>query len=127
MLSDVSPQLRGSLALRKVTVELLPLLLNIITPTLRPVSITEQFRTDIGVLPIWWGLSDIVTTLLIHFIFYLKVNMQLFSPAEKQQMLDLIHTMIAYNLTYHQERNVEGQYSYALDPYVPFYTLLVKY
>ena len=80
MLTDVSPQLRGSLALRKITVELLPLLLNIITPTLRP------------------------------------VNMQLFSPSEKQQMTDLIHTMISYNLTYHQERNIEGQYSYALDP-----------
>ena len=44
--------------------------------------------------------------------------MQLFSASEKQQMTDLINTMIAYNLTYHQERNVEGQYSYSLDPYV---------
>ncbi|CAB4009807.1 chromosome transmission fidelity 18 homolog, partial [Paramuricea clavata] len=80
MLSDVSPQLRGNLDLRTITVELLPLLLNIVTPTLRP------------------------------------VNMQLFSPSEKQQMVDLINTMISYNLTYHQERNIEGQYSYTLDP-----------
>jgi chromosome transmission fidelity protein 18 len=47
--------------------------------------------------------------------------MQLFSPNEKQQMIDLINTMISYNLTYHQERNIEGQYSYALDPYVSLY------
>ncbi len=37
MLSDVSPQLRGNLDLRTITVELLPLLLHVITPTLRPV------------------------------------------------------------------------------------------
>ncbi|XP_028395275.1 chromosome transmission fidelity protein 18 homolog isoform X2 [Dendronephthya gigantea] len=80
MLSEVSPQLRGNLDLRTITAELLPLLLHIITPTLRP------------------------------------VNMQLFSPSEKQQLTDLIKTMISYNLTYHQERNIEGQYSYALDP-----------
>ncbi|XP_078611999.1 chromosome transmission fidelity protein 18 homolog [Branchiostoma floridae x Branchiostoma japonicum] len=44
------------------------------------------------------------------------VNSQLFSAKEKQQMADLIHTMIAYNLTYQQERTQEGQYQYLLEP-----------
>lgn len=44
--------------------------------------------------------------------------MQLFSGREKQQMSELIDSMIAYSMTYHQERNVEGQYNYVLDPYV---------
>nr|XP_009668680.1 PREDICTED: chromosome transmission fidelity protein 18 homolog [Struthio camelus australis] len=44
------------------------------------------------------------------------VNMQLYSLKEKQQLTDLINTMLAYNLTYHQERTPEGQYVYKLDP-----------
>ncbi|XP_062444111.1 chromosome transmission fidelity protein 18 homolog [Rhea pennata] len=46
------------------------------------------------------------------------VNMQLYSLKEKQQLTDLISTMLAYNLTYHQERTPEGQYIYKLDPNV---------
>ncbi|CAJ0915200.1 unnamed protein product [Ranitomeya imitator] len=37
---------------------------------------------------------------------------------EKQQLADLINTMLAYNLTYHQERTMDGQYLYKLDPNV---------
>uniref|UniRef100_A0A8C6JV08 Chromosome transmission fidelity protein 18 homolog n=1 Tax=Melopsittacus undulatus TaxID=13146 RepID=A0A8C6JV08_MELUD len=46
------------------------------------------------------------------------VNTQLYSLKEKQQLADLISTMLAYNLTYHQERLPEGQYIYKLDPNV---------
>ncbi|XP_054017272.1 chromosome transmission fidelity protein 18 homolog [Dryobates pubescens] len=46
------------------------------------------------------------------------VNPQLYSPKEKQQLADLVSTMLAYNLTYQQERLPEGQYSYRLDPNV---------
>uniref|UniRef100_A0A8B9QMG7 Chromosome transmission fidelity protein 18 homolog n=1 Tax=Apteryx owenii TaxID=8824 RepID=A0A8B9QMG7_APTOW len=46
------------------------------------------------------------------------VNTQLYSLKEKQQLADLISTMLAYNLTYHQERTPEGQYVYKLDPNV---------
>ncbi|XP_068279462.1 chromosome transmission fidelity protein 18 homolog [Nyctibius grandis] len=46
------------------------------------------------------------------------VNMQLYSAKEKQQLADLIGTMLAYNLTYHQERLPDGQYVYKLDPNV---------
>ena len=45
-----------------------------------------------------------------------QVNTQLFSAREKQQLAELIDTMIRYNLTYHQERNFDGQYTYVLDP-----------
>ncbi|KAM9372393.1 chromosome transmission fidelity protein 18 homolog [Phaethornis superciliosus] len=44
------------------------------------------------------------------------VNTQLYSQKEKQQLAELISTMLAYNLTYHQERLPEGQYVYKLDP-----------
>lgn len=51
-----------------------------------------------------------------HLRYLLQVNTQLFSAREKQQLAELIDTMIGYNLTYHQERNFEGQYTYVLDP-----------
>ncbi|XP_064406884.1 chromosome transmission fidelity protein 18 homolog isoform X2 [Halichondria panicea] len=44
------------------------------------------------------------------------VSTQLYSAQEKQQLLDLVGTMISYNLTYRQERGVDGQYTYVLDP-----------
>ncbi|XP_054246859.1 chromosome transmission fidelity protein 18 homolog [Indicator indicator] len=46
------------------------------------------------------------------------VNTQLYSLKEKQQLADLVSTMLAYNLTYQQERLPEGQYGYRLDPNV---------
>lgn len=46
------------------------------------------------------------------------VNTQLYSQREKQQLAELISTMLAYNLTYHQERTPDGQYIYKLDPNV---------
>ena len=44
------------------------------------------------------------------------MSTQLYSAQEKQQLLDLVGTMISYNLTYRQERGVDGQYTYVLDP-----------
>lgn len=46
------------------------------------------------------------------------VNPQLFSSREKQQMRELIDTMLAYNLSYRQDRTAEGQYTYVLEPRV---------
>ncbi|KAL1005249.1 hypothetical protein UPYG_G00056650 [Umbra pygmaea] len=46
------------------------------------------------------------------------VNPQLFSAREKQQLSDLINTMISYNLSYRQDRTVDGQYVYVLEPRV---------
>eukprot|EP00795_Rhopilema_esculentum_P009123 gene9123-16782_t len=44
------------------------------------------------------------------------VNVQLYSQSEKNKLLNLILTMISYNLSYNQERNVDGQYTYVLQP-----------
>ncbi|VDI30305.1 chromosome transmission fidelity protein 18 [Mytilus galloprovincialis] len=46
------------------------------------------------------------------------VNTQLYSTREKEEMAQLIRIMIAYNMTYHQEKTIEGQFSYVLDPHV---------
>ncbi|KAL7405364.1 hypothetical protein ABVT39_027802 [Epinephelus coioides] len=46
------------------------------------------------------------------------VNPQLFSTREKEQMRELIDTMLAYNLSYRQDRTPEGQYTYLLEPRV---------
>lgn len=46
------------------------------------------------------------------------VNPQLFSSREKEQLKELIDTMLAYNLAYRQDRTPEGQYTYVLEPRV---------
>ncbi|TKS68478.1 Chromosome transmission fidelity protein 18 -like protein [Collichthys lucidus] len=46
------------------------------------------------------------------------VNPQLFSSREKEQMRELIDTMLSYNLSYRQDRTPEGQYTYMLEPRV---------
>lgn len=60
---------------------------------------------------------DIITLLLELISPKLRpVNPQLYSTREKQQLCDLIATMINYNLTYRQDRTPEGQYTYVLEP-----------
>jgi chromosome transmission fidelity protein 18 len=44
------------------------------------------------------------------------VSTQLYSAREKQQLTDLVDTMISYGLTYKQEKGADGQYTYILDP-----------
>ncbi|XP_071387570.1 chromosome transmission fidelity protein 18 homolog [Centroberyx affinis] len=62
---------------------------------------------------------DILTLLLDIICPKLRpVNPQLFSSREKQQMRELIDTMLAYNLSYRQDRTPEGQYTYILEPRV---------
>ncbi|XP_045544672.1 chromosome transmission fidelity protein 18 homolog [Salmo salar] len=50
------------------------------------------------------------------------VNPQLFSDREKQQLVDLIDTMISYNLSYRQDRTPDGQYVYVLEPQLTYQT-----
>lgn len=45
-----------------------------------------------------------------------QVSTQLYSSREKEELAQLIHTMIAYNLTYKQLRQLDGQYVYTLEP-----------
>ncbi|KAM3838379.1 chromosome transmission fidelity protein 18 homolog [Diretmus argenteus] len=62
---------------------------------------------------------DILTLLLDIICPKLRpVNPQLFSSRERQQMRELIDTMLAYNLSYRQDRTPEGQYTYVLEPRV---------
>lgn len=82
MVGEISPAIRSRLTLKALVSEILCLMLDILSPKLRP------------------------------------VNTQLYSAREKQQLADLIGAMLSYNLTYHQERTLEGQYIYLLDPNV---------
>uniref|UniRef100_A0A8C0JA05 Chromosome transmission fidelity factor 18 n=1 Tax=Chelonoidis abingdonii TaxID=106734 RepID=A0A8C0JA05_CHEAB len=82
MISGIAPSSRSRAGPQSLILEALCLLLDIISPKLRP------------------------------------VNTQLYSLKEKQQLADLISTMLAYNLTYHQQRTPEGQYVYKLEPNV---------
>ncbi|KAM9792985.1 chromosome transmission fidelity protein 18 homolog [Neosynchiropus ocellatus] len=62
---------------------------------------------------------DVLTLLLDIICPKLRpVNPQLFSSREKEQMRELIDTMLAYNLSYRQDRTPEGQYTYVLEPRV---------
>lgn len=82
MMSEIAPAIRSRIEPQSLVLDALCLLLDVISPKLRP------------------------------------VNTQLYSMKEKQQLADLISTMLAYNLTYHQERTMDGQYVYKLDPNV---------
>ncbi len=74
------------------------------------VRLTECARLSLG--------TSLEAVLLRRGTIPLQVSIQLYSPREKQQLADLVDTMISYNLTYRQEKGVDGQYTYVLDPYV---------
>lgn len=80
MINEMSPMTRGFVRKRLLVLDILPYLLHVMQPNLRP------------------------------------VNTQLYSKQEKEELASLINTMIGYNLTYTQERNLDGQYSFILDP-----------
>lgn len=46
----------------------------------------------------------------------MQVSMQLYSAREKEELNHVISVMIDYNLNYVQERTLEGNYIYNLDP-----------
>nr|KAI8767092.1 putative chromosome transmission fidelity protein 18 [Biomphalaria glabrata] len=52
------------------------------------------------------------------------VNTQLYSNREKEELSNVVKIMMAYNMTYHQEKSQDGQYVYALDPNVEEITKL---
>ncbi|XP_034543950.1 chromosome transmission fidelity protein 18 homolog [Notolabrus celidotus] len=79
-------------------------------------DIPASVRTRISQLSLT---LDILTLLLDIICPKLRpVNPQLFSSREKEQMRELINTMLAYNLSYRQDRTPEGQYMYMLEPRV---------
>ncbi|XP_063865703.1 chromosome transmission fidelity protein 18 homolog isoform X1 [Scylla paramamosain] len=80
MVSEMSPSNRAFTGNTQLVCDVLPFLIHIIQPTLRPVST------------------------------------QLYSKEEQQELANLVDTMIGYNLTYIQEKDVNGLYSFKLDP-----------
>uniref|UniRef100_A0A8C4MRW7 Chromosome transmission fidelity protein 18 homolog n=1 Tax=Equus asinus TaxID=9793 RepID=A0A8C4MRW7_EQUAS len=82
LVSGIVPATRSQTAPQALVLDALCLLLDILSPKLRPVST------------------------------------QLYSAREKQQLASLVGTMLAYSLTYRQERTPDGQYVYRLEPNV---------
>ncbi|XP_023472449.1 chromosome transmission fidelity protein 18 homolog [Equus caballus] len=82
LVSGIAPATRSQTAPQALVLDALCLLLDILSPKLRPVST------------------------------------QLYSAREKQQLASLVGTMLAYSLTYRQERTPDGQYVYRLEPNV---------
>jgi chromosome transmission fidelity protein 18 len=78
--SESQPSVLRDIDRQMSSVYFVPLLLNIITPNLRP------------------------------------VNVQLYTKWEKGLLKMIVSTMVAYNLTYKQDRGPDGQYTYLLDP-----------
>ncbi|KAJ8413533.1 hypothetical protein AAFF_G00080400 [Aldrovandia affinis] len=79
-------------------------------------EIHPSIRSRVGVL----CLSLDVLSMLLEVICpkLRPVNPQLYSTREKQQLIELVDTMLSYNLTYRQDRSPEGQYMYLLEPNV---------
>ncbi|XP_076998396.1 chromosome transmission fidelity protein 18 homolog [Tamandua tetradactyla] len=80
LVSGTSPAVRSRATPQALVLDTLCLLLDILAPRLRPVSV------------------------------------QLYSAREKQQLAGLVGTMLAYSLSYRQERAPDGQYTYRLEP-----------
>jgi len=77
---EMLPSTRAFCSRSNLVRDLLPYLLSVVQPSLRP------------------------------------VNTQLYSNKEKADLANLVNIHIAYNITYVQERNSEGQYEYKMDP-----------
>ncbi|XP_050392503.1 chromosome transmission fidelity protein 18 homolog [Patella vulgata] len=82
MMADMLPTVKRFVNTTAMVMDVIPPLMDIIQPTLRP------------------------------------VNTQLYSAREKEEMANLIRIMIAYNMTYHQEKQEDGQYNYSIEPKV---------
>ena len=44
------------------------------------------------------------------------VALQLFTKSEKEKLDNLVKTMILFNVSYRQEKAIDGQYCYVLEP-----------
>ena len=44
------------------------------------------------------------------------MSSQLHTPREEEELRRVLDLMVAYNLTYRQQRDAEGQYQYLLEP-----------
>ena len=51
-----------------------------------------------------------------EFLVWFQVSAQLYSAVEKELILRVIHIMISYNLTFRQEKTIDGAYRYVFEP-----------
>lgn len=105
MFQDLKPSVRNTNSKDNIIYDIIPFCLPIITPTLRPViSIFINYVESYGNY-LWFPC-------LIH-----KVSAQLYSAEEKEQIQRVMNIMISYNLTFRQEKTIDGVYRYCLEPY----------
>ena len=106
LVSGITPATRSRAAPQALILDTLCLLLDILTPKLRPVSAWPGR----GMLPGAGG------PCLCSVPYGPQVSTQLYSAREKQQLASLVGTMLTYSLTYRQDRTPDGQYIYRLEP-----------
>ena len=99
-MTEVPPHIKRTVTPTLLVVELLSPLSEILAPMFRPV-VCAQCKNK--------------CTHYLGFV-YLQVSTQLYSSRERQQLVDLVGTMISYGLTFRQERGPDGQYTYVLEP-----------
>jgi len=88
-------------------------------------EILRHFQADMSPLVRVWHNSVKYTVVdLLPFLTEIlqpslrSVTLQLFTKIEKDKLESLIRTMLLFNLTYRQEKALDGQYTYVLDPNV---------
>ena len=106
---EVPAHIHRMLTSTQLAIEMLAPILEIITPTFRPVLMYSVIHCVLLCLLSFYG---VLYPLFVHF----QVSTQLYTAREKQQLSDLVDTMISYGLTYKQEKGPDGQYTYVLDP-----------
>lgn len=138
MLSDIPACIRTRTSQLILTLDMLPLLLDIICPKLRPVCESvysipayvvecRNWTPEVLVhnkkyMGGQFSLQKLMDCSWSSALWLFQVNPQLFSSREKEQMRELIDSMLAYNLSYRQDRTPEGQYMYILEPWVHAHT-----
>lgn len=111
LMSGITPATRSRTSTPALVLDTLCLLLDILVPKLRPVSASPRTGVVSDQLgpPGHAQCPCLLSTCP-------QVSTQLYSTREKLQLASLVGTMIAYSLTYRQERMPDGQYVYRLEP-----------
>ena len=55
------------------------------------------------------------------------MSAQLYSAEEREQIHRVIGVMISYNLTFRQEKSIDGVYKYCFEPYALKFVIFVKF
>lgn len=116
-MAGIAPATRSRAAPQALVLDALCLILDILAPKLRPVSASSRVQSGGvaagggGPWPCSAGVGPGHAPRPCP-----QVSTQLYSSREKQQLASLVGTMLAYSLTYRQERLPDGHYVYRLEP-----------